>query len=180
MVEPLRRRVCEGLEGQVVEIGRSVRAQCPVLPDCRDRRKAAVEPPTWGGSWPGKRLSATSIRCGGGLDGQSLPSRDSFDAAVSTWTLCNIRTSLARCANCGGSSGRRDASTSSSTGWPGQRVRRWHAASSRAEAASPVPLDRPTVEMLTTGRFTIAELDVSTKRAPEPLAADSLGIAVSA
>jgi len=41
-------------------------------------------------------------------------------------------------------------------------------------------LTRPTVEMLTTAGFTIAELDVFTKRAPEALAADSLGIAVSA
>src|SRR5919106_3587639 len=78
--EPLRRRVCEGLEGEVVEIGFGSGHNVPFYPD-RVARVAAVEPADVGWKLAEKRLSATSVPVErSGLDGQSLPFADnSFD-----------------------------------------------------------------------------------------------------
>jgi ubiquinone/menaquinone biosynthesis C-methylase UbiE len=89
--EPLRRRVCEGLEGEVVEIGFGSGLNVPFYPDRVDR-VAAVEPADVGWKLAGKRLRASSVPVQrAGLDGQSLPLEDdSYDTALSTWTLCTI------------------------------------------------------------------------------------------
>jgi len=89
--EPLRRRVCAGLEGEVVEIGFGSGLNVPFYPDRVDR-VAAVEPAEVGWKLAGKRLRASSVPVQrAGLDGQSLPFEDdSYDTALSTWTLCTI------------------------------------------------------------------------------------------
>ena len=89
--EPLRRRACEGLEGEVVEIGFGSGLNVPFYPDRVDR-VAAVEPADVGWKLAGKRLRASSVPVQrAGLDGQSLPFEDdSYDTALSTWTLCTI------------------------------------------------------------------------------------------
>lgn len=89
--EPLRRRVCEGLEGEVVEIGFGSGLNVPFYPDRVDR-VAAVEPADVGWKLAGKRVRASSVPVQrAGLDGQSLPFEDdSYDTALSTWTLCTI------------------------------------------------------------------------------------------
>ena len=89
--EPLRRRVCAGLEGEVVEIGFGSGLNVPFYPD-RVYRVAAVEPADVGWKLAGKRLRASSVPVQrAGLDGQSLPFEDdSYDTALSTWTLCTI------------------------------------------------------------------------------------------
>ena len=89
--EPLRRRVCAGLEGEVVEIGFGSGLNVPFYPDPVDR-VAAVEPADVGWKLAGKRLRASSVPVQrAGLDGQSLPFEDdSYDTALSTWTLCTI------------------------------------------------------------------------------------------
>ena len=89
--DPLRRRVCEGLEGEVVEIGFGSGLNVPFYPDRVDR-VAAVEPADVGWKLAGKRLGASSVPVQrAGLDGQSLPFEDdSYDTALSTWTLCTI------------------------------------------------------------------------------------------
>ena len=89
--EPLRRRVCEGLEGELVEIGFGSGLNVPFYPDRVDR-VAAVEPADVGWKLAGKRLRASSVPVQrAGLDGQSLPFEDdSYDTALSTWTLCTI------------------------------------------------------------------------------------------
>ena len=102
--EPLRRRVCEGLEGEVVEIGFGSGLNVPFYPDRVDR-VAAVEPADVGWKLAGKRLRASSVPVQrAGLDGQSLPFEDdSYDTALSTWTLCTIpdvATALRRCGAC--------------------------------------------------------------------------------
>ena len=89
--EPLRRRVCAGLEGEVFEIGFGSGLNVPFYPDRVDR-VAAVEPADLGWKLAGKRLRASSVPVQrAGLDGQSLPFEDdTYDTALSTWTLCTI------------------------------------------------------------------------------------------
>ena len=89
--EPLRRRACAGLEGEVVEIGFGSGLNVPFYPDRVDR-VAAVEPADVGWKLAGKRLRASSVPVQrAGLDGQSLPFEDdTYDTALSTWTLCTI------------------------------------------------------------------------------------------
>ena len=91
MVEPLRRRVCDGLAGDVVEIGFGSGLNIPFYP-AAVTRVAAVEPSDLGWQLAGQRLKAASLPVQrSGLDGQSLPFEDdSYDAALSTWTLCTI------------------------------------------------------------------------------------------
>jgi ubiquinone/menaquinone biosynthesis C-methylase UbiE len=90
-VEPLRRRVCAGLAGDVLEIGFGSGHNVPFYP-AAVAQVDAVEPSDVGWRLAGKRLAATRgpVRRSG-LDGQSLPFADaSHDAALSTWTLCTI------------------------------------------------------------------------------------------
>ncbi len=118
-VEPLRRRVCEGLAGDVVEIGFGSGLNVPFYP-AAVTRVAAVEPADVAWKLADKRLVATSVPVQrSGLDGQSLPfADDSYDAAVSTWTLCTIPDVPAALGNCGGFSSREGPCTLSSMGWP--------------------------------------------------------------
>jgi len=88
---PQRRRVCEGLAGDVVEIGFGSGLNVPFYPPAVTH-VAAVEPADVGWKLAGKRLRATTVPVQrSGLDGESLPfADDRFDAALSTWTMCTI------------------------------------------------------------------------------------------
>ena len=90
-IEPLRGRVCAGLAGDVVEIGFGSGLNVPFYP-AAVTRVAAVEPSDLGWQLAGQRLMAASVPVQrSGLDGQSLPfADDSYDAALSSWTLCTI------------------------------------------------------------------------------------------
>src|SRR5947209_3659240 len=90
-VEPLRRRVCEGLEGDVVEIGFGSGLNVPFYP-AAVKSVAAVEPADVGWRLAAKRLDASDVPIQrAGLDGQSLPFADgAFDSALTTYTLCTI------------------------------------------------------------------------------------------
>ena len=183
--EPLRQRVCEGLEGDVVEIGFGSGLNVPFYPD-RVKRVAAVEPADVGWKLAEKRVSAASVPVErSGLDGQSLPFPDnSYDTALSTWTLCTIpdvATALRevrRVLKPGGTLHFVEHGLA-----PDESVRRWQ------HRLEPVQkrvfggchLTRPVVQMLTGAGFTITELDEFYEDgAPKFLAADSLGSAVSA
>src|SRR5918992_6312123 len=75
-VQPLRQRVCEGLAGDVVEIGFGSGHNVPFYPD-RVERVAAVEPADVGWKLAAKRLSTSRVPVErSGLDGQSLPFPD--------------------------------------------------------------------------------------------------------
>ncbi|MFL6062248.1 MAG: class I SAM-dependent methyltransferase [Marmoricola sp.] len=88
---PHRERVCAGLSGEVVEIGFGSGLNVPFYPDAVTR-VAAVEPADLGWKIAAQRVAGSRVPIErAGLDGQSLPFEDdTFDSAVSTWTMCTI------------------------------------------------------------------------------------------
>ncbi|MCM6773292.1 class I SAM-dependent methyltransferase [Nocardia sp. CDC159] len=86
-----RQRVCAGLSGRVVEIGFGSGRNVPFYPTTV-ASVSAVEPADLGWRLAARRLAHAPVPVErAGLDGQSLPfPDDSFDSALSTWTLCTI------------------------------------------------------------------------------------------
>jgi SAM-dependent methyltransferase len=182
--EPQRRKVCEGLAGEVVEIGFGSGHNIPFYPSAVTR-VAAVEPADVGWKLAAKRLATASTPIErSGLDGQSLPfPDDSFDAALSTWTMCTIPdlpaalAELRRVLKPGGTLHFVEHGLA-----PDEGVRRWQ------HRLEPVQkrvfggchLTRPVADMVAAAGFTVAALDVFYEDgAPKFLGADSLGTAVS-
>ena len=183
-VEPLRRRVCEGLHGDVVKIGFGSGLNVPFYPEAVTRVDA-VEPSGVGWSLAKKRLGATRVPVRwSGMNGQSLPfADDSHDAALSTWTLCTIPDVAAALSEV-----RRVLKPGATLHFlehglaPDERVRRWQRRLDPVEKRifGGCHLTRPVVDLLATAGFTITELDVFyEKGAPKFLGADSLGTALS-
>ncbi|MCX5408832.1 class I SAM-dependent methyltransferase [Streptomyces sp. NBC_00335] len=184
--QPLRRRVCEGLKGEVVEIGFGTGHNVPFYPPAVTG-VAAVEPADVGWELAGDRVRAARVPVRrAGLDGQSLPFEDdTFDCALSTWTLCTIPDAEAALHEL-----RRVLKPGATLHFlehglapeGDEKVRRWQR---RLEPVTKsicggCHLTRPTVEMLKAAGFTITSLDVFyEKSAPKPMGAESLGTALS-
>ena len=179
-----RRRVCEGLHGQVVEIGFGSGLNIPYYPP-EAQSIAAIEPADTGWKLAGKRLAASPIAVERkGLDGQSLPLPDgSCDTALSTFTLCTIPDVAAALAEI-----RRVLKPGGAFHFlehglaPDEGVRRWQ------HRLEPIQkrlfggchLTRPIADLVTEAGFTIKEIDVFyEKSAPKPVGAASLGVAVA-
>jgi SAM-dependent methyltransferase len=183
-VEPLRRRACTGLEGRVVELGFGSGHNAPFYPEAVER-VAAIEPADLGWRLAEKRVRATHVPVErAGLDGQSLPfGDDSFDTALSTWTLCTIPdiaaalSEVRRVLKPGGTLHFLEHGLA-----PDEGVRVWQ---HRLEPLQKrmfggCHLTRPIVDLLTAAGFTITELDVFYEDgSPKFVGANSLGVARS-
>jgi ubiquinone/menaquinone biosynthesis C-methylase UbiE len=182
--DPHRERVCARLDGEVVEIGFGSGLNVPFYP-ATVKRVAAVEPADTGWKLAQKRLRDAQVPVErSGLDGQSLPfPDDSFDAALSTWTMCtipNIDAALAevrRVLRPGGTLHFVEHGLA-----PDENVQRWQ------HRLEPIQkrvfggchLTRQIVPMLESAGFRIEEVDVFYEDgAPKFIAADSLGVAAS-
>jgi ubiquinone/menaquinone biosynthesis C-methylase UbiE len=179
-----RVRVCEGLAGDLVEIGFGSGLNIPFYP-AEVTRVAAVEPADVGWKLARKRLDAASVPIErSGLDGQSLPFPDDhFDAALSTWTMCTIPDidaalrELRRVLKPGGSLHFVEHGLA-----PDDGVQRWQ---HRLEPLQKrlfggCHLTRPTVDLLKGAGFTIRHVDrFYEKGAPKAVGAQSLGVAES-
>lgn len=182
VVRGIRERVCAGLSGEVLEIGFGSGLNVPHYPDAVVR-VAAVEPSDLGWRLAGERLAASAVPVQrSGLDGQALPFADrSFDAALSTFTLCTIPDVQAalrevrRVLRPGGllhfvEHGRA----------PDEGVRRWQRwlEPVNKRVAGGCHLARPIDELLTAAGFTLTRLDRSyLPKEPRPFASLYEGVA---
>lgn len=184
-LEPLRRRACAGLKGDIVEIGFGSGLNVPFYP-VDVTRVAAIEPSDLAWKLASERLRGTTVPVErSGVDGQALPlSDDSVDAALSTWTLCTIPDVTAalrevrRVLKPGGALHFVEHGLA-----PDDQVRRWQRRMEPLQKRlfGGCHLTRPIANLLTTAGFTITEIDVFyEKGAPKFVAADSLGTALSA
>ena len=183
-LDPLRRRVCEGLAGDVVEIGFGAGLNVPFYP-AAVTSVAAVEPSDVSWKLADVRLRGTKVPVQrSGLDGQLLPfADDSFDAALTTWTLCTIPDAAAalrelrRVLKSGGTMHFLEHGLA-----PDEGVRRWQRRLDPVQTriAGGCHFTRPIVDLLRTAGFTIKELDVFYEKGTSKIAgADSLGSALS-
>ena len=182
--DELRRRACEGLSGDVVEIGFGSGLNVPFYP-ADVHRVDAVEPADLGWKLAEKRLAATAVPVQrSGLDGQSLPFDDAtHDCALSTWTLCTIPDAVAalrevrRVLKPGGTLRFVEHGLA-----PDEDVQRWQR---RVEPLQKrvfggCHLTKPVSELLATAGFTITEIDVFYEPGgPKAIAAMSLGSATA-
>jgi ubiquinone/menaquinone biosynthesis C-methylase UbiE len=180
---PLRQRTCEGLHGEIVEIGFGSGHNVPFYP-ATVTGVAAVEPADAGWKLARDRVAASRIPIHrSGLDGQSLPfADDAFDGALSTWTLCTIPdveaalSEVRRVIKPGGALHFVEHGLA-----PDEDVRRWQRRLEPMQKrfVGGCHLTRQIVGILENAGFTFTELDVFYEEgAPKFLGADSLGVAV--
>ncbi|MEU4389928.1 methyltransferase domain-containing protein [Kribbella sp. NPDC023855] len=184
VAEPLRRRVCQGLQGEVVEIGFGSGLNVHHYPETVTA-VTAVEPSDVAWRLAEDRVMAAQLPVRrSGLDGQALPfDDDTFDSALSTWTLCTIPDApaalreLRRVLKPGGSFHFVEHGLA-----PDEPVRRWQhrLEPMQRRLAGGCHLTKPIADLITDAGFTMTEVDIFyQKGAPKFLAAFTLGQAVS-
>jgi ubiquinone/menaquinone biosynthesis C-methylase UbiE len=159
----VRARVCDDLEGDVVELGFGTGLNLPHLPAevCRLR---AIEPSATAVRLASDRIAEADVPVEiAGLDGERLPLPDaSVDAALSTWTLCTIPDPVAAIAEV-----RRVLRPGGTFHFvehgraPDGRVRRWQRRLNPVQRrlACGCHLDRDVPALLAEGGFEVERLD---------------------
>lgn len=181
-LEPLRRRVCAGLRGEVVEIGFGSGHNVPFYPR-EVTRVLAVEPADLAWRLADARIAASPVAVErSGLDGQRLALGDaSVDTALVTFSLCTIPDALAALAEV-----RRVLRPEGTVHFvehglaPDGDVRRWQRRLEpiQKRLAGGCHLTREPVALLEAAGFAIVEVDQFYQQdAPRPLGALSLGVA---
>lgn len=91
LLDPVRRTTCAPLSGAVIEIGFGSGRNVGRYPSTVERI-SAIEPSDDGWGLASDRVESSTIPVErSGLDGQSLPfADDTFDSALSTFTMCTI------------------------------------------------------------------------------------------
>jgi ubiquinone/menaquinone biosynthesis C-methylase UbiE len=161
--EPLRRRACADLAGEVVEIGFGSGLNVPFYPPAV-ARVAAIDPSALGWELAAHRIAAAPVPVRrAGLDGESLPLADhSQDTALSTWTLCTITDAAAalrelrRVLRPGGTLHFLEHGLA-----PDEQVRRWQRRLDpvRSRLVGGCRLTRPITGLLADAGFVITEVD---------------------
>jgi ubiquinone/menaquinone biosynthesis C-methylase UbiE len=178
-----RSRVCAGLDGAVVEVGFGSGLNVDFYP-AAVTRIAAVEPSDVGWRLGADRVAASRVPIErSGLDGQRLPFEDdTFDCALSTWTLCTIPdgsaalTELRRVLRPGGTLHFVEHGLA-----PDPKVQRWQHRLNPLERAlaGGCNFNRDIPRMISDAGFTITELDQFYADGPKFAAAFSLGVAAA-
>jgi SAM-dependent methyltransferase len=184
VTHPLRRRVCDGLTGAVVEVGFGSGHNVPFYP-ATVTRVAAIEPADLAWELARDRVQHATVPIErAGLDGESLPfPDDSFDCALSTYTLCTIPdvthalTELRRVLKPGGQLHFLEHGLA-----PDEKVRQWQHRFDplQQRVFGGCHLDRPIVDLIGEAGFVLDDVDrFYEKSAPKMFGADSLGVATS-
>lgn len=179
-----RRRASAGLEGRVLEIGFGSGLNVPFYPDAVSS-VTAIEPADLAWRLAGSRVAESRVPVErAGLDGQSLPlPDDSFDSALSTWTLCTIPDAVRalqevrRVLRPAGALHFVEHGLAPDTG-----VQAWQRRLEplQKRVAGGCHLTRDIPALIRAGGFEITELDTFYEEgAPRFLGADSLGVAVA-
>jgi ubiquinone/menaquinone biosynthesis C-methylase UbiE len=181
---PYRERVCADLFGGVLEIGFGSGNNVTFYPDDVDK-VTAIEPSDAAWRIAAKRVASSAVPVERGeLDAQRLAYPDAtFDAALSTWTLCTIPDPIAalqevrRVLKPGGRLHFVEHGLA-----PDPKVQRWQHRFNGMQRRlfGGCNLDRPIVALLEQAGFKVGEVDeFYEKGAPKFVAADSLGSAVA-
>jgi ubiquinone/menaquinone biosynthesis C-methylase UbiE len=158
-----RQRVCEGLAGDIVEIGFGTGHNLPFMPAAVTRVRA-VEPSERSVELARARIEAAAMPVEVvGLDGQTLPlPDDSADNVLCTWSLCTIPdavaavTEMRRVLRPGGALHFVEHGCS-----PNEKVRRWQDRLNgfQQRIAGGCNLNRDIPALIEAGGFTVSRLD---------------------